>query len=99
MAFRLYIAKIGKKGGISPVRAIRRKGRVYLPGAMPNGPFIHRCQLSNGKSCGACSGIYNYINYIDSSREALLVRLRRRTERIRSEVRGPRPVAAFSDFR
>jgi hypothetical protein len=93
MTFRLYIVRIGKKRGISHVRTIRCNGRAHLRGAMSNEPFIHLCQPSDDKSCGACCGIYNYV---DSSREALSVRLRRRTERFRSEVRGVADLAAFS---
>jgi hypothetical protein len=60
---------------------------------MSNEPFLHLCQPDECKSCGACCGIYNYV---DSSREALTLRLRRRTERFRGTVRGPEDLAAFS---
>lgn len=45
---------------------------------------IHLCQPDGCKSCGACCGLYNYV---DNSREALETRLRERTrlfERVRS---------------
>jgi hypothetical protein len=60
---------------------------------MPNETFIHLCQPDDGKSCGACCGIYNYH---DSSREALSGRLRRRTERFHGTVRAGDDLAAFS---
>ncbi len=60
---------------------------------MPNETFIHLCQPGDGKSCGACCGIYNYV---DSSREALTARLRRRTERFRRAVRSAEDLASFS---
>jgi hypothetical protein len=56
-------------------------------------PFTHLCQPDIGKSCGACCGIYNYV---DSSRKALVARLRRRTERFRRDVRGAEDLPAFS---
>jgi hypothetical protein len=54
---------------------------------------INLCQPDDGKSCGACCGIYNYV---DSSPGVLRDRLRRRTERFRSDVRGVGDLAAFS---
>jgi hypothetical protein len=60
---------------------------------MSNEPFLPLCQPDGCKSCGACCGIYNYV---DSSREALTLRLRRRTERFGRTVRGPEDLAAFS---
>jgi len=60
---------------------------------MPNEPWINLCQPDDGKSCGACCGIYNHA---DSSPEALGQRLRRRTERFRSDVRGTKDLAVFS---
>lgn len=44
------------------------------------------CQPDPGKSCGACCGLYNYV---DSSREALVTRLRARTARYRDMVASP----------
>ena len=44
---------------------------------MPDEPFTHLCQPDSRKSCGACCGIYNYA---DSSREALVARLRKTHE-------------------
>jgi hypothetical protein len=60
---------------------------------MPNERFIHLCQPGDDMSCGACCGIYNYA---DSSRETLLGRLRRRTERFHDEVRTAEDLAVFS---
>lgn len=59
----------------------------------PDSPFVHLCQPDASKSCGACCGIYNYI---DSSREALVARLRRRTALFRAAVRGPEDLPLFS---
>lgn len=64
-----------------------------LQGLAPNETFLHLCQPGNGKSCGACCGIYNYA---DSSRAALGERLRIRTRRFRRDVRGPGDLPAFS---
>ena len=61
--------------------------------AMPDESRINLCQPDAGKSCGACCGIYNYV---DSSPETLCDRLRRRTERFRDDVRGADDLAAFS---
>jgi hypothetical protein len=60
---------------------------------MPNETFIHLCQPDEDKSCGACCGIYNYV---DSSREALVVRLLRRTERFHRDVRSVEDLAPFA---
>lgn len=60
---------------------------------MSNETPLHLCQPGNGKSCGACCGIYNYA---DSSRSALDARLQMRTERFRRDVRGPEDLPAFS---
>ncbi len=60
---------------------------------MPNETFIHLCQPGDGKSCGACCGIYNYV---DSSREAIAARLRRRTERFHHDVRAAEDLTTFS---
>ena len=59
----------------------------------PDSPFVHLCQPDASKSCGACCGLYNYL---DSGREALAARLRRRTALFRATVRGPGDLALFS---
>ena len=63
--------------------------QAYAPGET----FLHLCQPGNGKSCGACCGIYNYA---DSSRDALADRLRKRTSLFRRSVRGPGDLSHFS---
>jgi len=94
MTFRLYIARgASKKMEFPPSGRISTRERGHPRDAMPNEPCINLCQPDSGKSCGACCGIYNYV---DSSPEALGDRLRRRTERFRSEVRGAEDLAAFS---
>lgn len=60
----------------------------------PDSPFVHLCQPDASKSCGACCGLYNYV---DSGREALLRRLRRRTALFRASVRGPEDLRRFSE--
>jgi hypothetical protein len=55
--------------------------------------FCHLCQPDEGKSCGACCGIYNYA---DSTRETLVARLGQRTERFHRDVRTEADLAAFS---
>jgi len=60
---------------------------------MPDEAFSHLCQPDGGKSCGACCGIYNYV---DSSREALVARLGRRTKCFRRDVRGAADLPSFS---
>jgi hypothetical protein len=62
---------------------------------MKRAEFIHLCQPDSRKSCGACCGLYNYA---DSRRESLLLRLRRRTELFRNNVKGKGDLAAFSDM-
>jgi len=61
------------------------------------------CQPDAGKSCGACCGLYNYV---DSSRDSLMERLRARTKRFRDRVKTPadlddfaRATFACEDFR
>jgi len=61
------------------------------------------CQPDEGKSCGACCGLYNYV---DSSRDSLMQRLRLRTKRFRELVKNPddlklysRQTVAAEDFR
>jgi hypothetical protein len=56
--------------------------------------FIHLCQPDDGKSCGACCGLYNYAV---STREALTGRLRSRTGLFRAMVKGLEDLVAFSD--
>jgi len=53
----------------------------------------HLCQPDAGKSCGACCGLYNYA---DSSRESLVLRLRRRTELFRRAGKSPEGLQVFS---
>ncbi|MCX5850599.1 MAG: hypothetical protein NT072_00855 [Deltaproteobacteria bacterium] len=60
---------------------------------MENG-FIHLCQPDGCKSCGACCGLYNYA---DSSRDALVIRLKRRTELWHDGMRDSARAAAFSE--
>jgi len=60
----------------------------------PESPFVHLCQPDASKSCGACCGLYNYV---DSGREALVMRLRRRTGLFRTIVRGPEDLPRFSE--
>lgn len=52
------------------------------------------CQPDAVKSCGACCGLYNYV---DSSREALIQRLRARTKRYREMVCGPQDLSRFAE--
>jgi hypothetical protein len=52
------------------------------------------CQPDAGKSCGACCGLYNYV---DSSREALARRLSARTKRFREMVRGPEDIKRYAE--
>lgn len=60
----------------------------------PDSAFVHLCQPDGTKSCGACCGLYNYV---DSGREALAERLRRRTGLFRTAVRGPEDLPRFSE--
>lgn len=57
--------------------------------------FIHLCQPDDGKSCGACCGLYNYA---DSTRSALVEKLKRRTELFRETVRGRDDLMTFSEM-
>jgi hypothetical protein len=52
------------------------------------------CQPDAGKSCGACCGLYNYV---DSSREALARRLAARTKRFREMVKGPDDIPRYAE--
>jgi len=60
---------------------------------MSDSKFIILCQPDEGKSCGACCGLYNYVN---SSRSSLEQRLRLRTERFRKLVKKPDDVALYA---
>jgi hypothetical protein len=59
----------------------------------PESNLIVLCQPDAGKSCGACCGLYNYV---DSSREALTQRLRARTKRFRELVKTPGDVECYA---
>lgn len=50
------------------------------------------CQPDEGKSCGACCGLYNYV---DSSRASLVQRLRARTKRFRELVKVPGDIECY----
>lgn len=56
-----------------------------------NSPTL--CQPDEGKSCGACCGLYNYVN---SARPALARRLRARTKRFRSLIKAPGDIEYYS---
>jgi hypothetical protein len=51
------------------------------------------CQPDEHKSCGACCGLYNYV---DSSRIALTGRLRARTQRFRDLVKYPADISVYA---
>ena len=51
------------------------------------------CQPDNDKSCGACCGLYNYV---DSSRSSLKERLRARTQRFRKLVKKPGDIEYYA---
>lgn len=55
--------------------------------------LIHLCQPDDGKSCGACCGLYNYA---DNTKDALVKRLKKRTKLFRQTVRGRDDLATFS---
>jgi len=57
-------------------------------------PMMVLCQPDAAKSCGACCGLYNYV---DSSREALLWRLRNRTKRYRELVRSSDDLRRYAE--
>ena len=57
--------------------------------------FPHLCQPGQGKSCGACCGLYNYA---DSSREALTGRLRRRTALMAAADKSPAGLEGFAQM-
>lgn len=51
------------------------------------------CQPDERKSCGACCGLYNYV---DSSRSSLEKRLRARTKRFQQRVKNPEDVEIYA---
>lgn len=61
---------------------------------MSNPNIIVLCQPDGSKSCGACCGLYNYV---DSSRSSLERRLRERTKRFHQIVRNPGDVKRFAE--
>lgn len=86
-------ARTRRPGRDNPFRRRGFLARDILFGNMPDEAFSHLCQPDGGKSCGACCGIYNYV---DSSREALVARLNRRTEHFRRDIRGAADLPSFS---
>jgi hypothetical protein len=60
---------------------------------MSNSNLIILCQPDEGKSCGACCGLYNYV---DSSRSSLKLRLRSRTKRFHQIVTNPGDVERYA---
>ncbi|HON59956.1 MAG TPA: hypothetical protein PLT45_10535 [Smithella sp.] len=60
---------------------------------MTSFPIFVLCQPDHRKSCGACCGLYNYVN---SSCEALTRRLRERTRRFHAMVKNPQDVKKFA---
>ena len=60
---------------------------------MTDSNLIILCQPDEGKSCGACCGLYNYV---DSSRSSLKQRLRERTERFHNLVKNPGDVERYA---
>ncbi|MGD0279876.1 MAG: hypothetical protein ABSC11_11280 [Smithella sp.] len=60
---------------------------------MSNPNIIILCQPGEGKSCGACCGLYNYV---DSSRSSLALRLRARTKRFHQMVKNPGDVECYA---
>jgi len=60
---------------------------------MTDSNFIILCQPDEGKSCGACCGLYNYV---DSSRSSLEKRLRARTNRFREMVKNQSDVGLYA---
>ncbi|PKN52071.1 MAG: hypothetical protein CVU55_08425 [Deltaproteobacteria bacterium HGW-Deltaproteobacteria-13] len=60
---------------------------------MSNSNLIVLCQPGEGKSCGACCGLYNYV---DSSRSSLELRLRSRTKRFHQMVKNPDDVKLYA---
>lgn len=60
---------------------------------MSNSNIFVLCQPDSKKSCGACCGLYNYV---DSSRSSLMQRLRSRTKRFRELMKKPGNVERYS---
>ena len=60
---------------------------------MSNSNIFVLCQPDKGKSCGACCGLYNYV---DSSRSSLTRRLRSRTKRFRETVKSPADLKRYA---
>ena len=56
--------------------------------------LIVLCQPDEHKSCGACCGLYNYV---DSSRESLALRLRARAKRFRNTVKNPGDLECYAE--
>jgi len=57
-------------------------------------PIMVLCQPDARKSCGACCGLYNYV---DSSRESLTLRLAARTRRFLEMVRLPGDLETYAE--
>ena len=60
---------------------------------MSDSNFIVLCQPDEKKSCGACCGLYNYV---DSSRSSLMQRLRSRTKRYHELVKNSGDVEIYA---
>jgi hypothetical protein len=60
---------------------------------MSDSNSIILCQPDEEKSCGACCGLYNYV---DSSRSSLTQRLRSRTKRFQKLVKNPSDVEIYA---
>lgn len=60
---------------------------------MSNSNIFVLCQPDERKSCGACCGLYNYV---DSSRSSLANRLRSRTERFQKLMKKPGDVELYA---
>lgn len=58
-----------------------------------NPGLIVLCQPNESKSCGACCGLYNYV---DSSRSSLTLRLRARTRRFRENVKSREDIEKYA---
>lgn len=59
-----------------------------------NDNLVVLCQPDERKSCGACCGLYNYV---DSSRESLVKRLRGRTQRFRAMVKDQYDLQRYAE--